>query len=295
MGLDVNAVKFLIAARKSGVEFGDVVTLGRQDLNVYPAKLKALLESHGFSGEAFAPGAADTGFAEPVFKALGAKSVASLDFSDFEGAEFVHDLNQPLPENLKQKFDTVIDGGTLEHVFHFPQALKNCMEMVRVGGRFYTHAPGNNWWGHGFYQCSPELFYRTLCPDNGFQVERMITHFVGPYGRWYEVSDPDVIRARVEAITFGPQQLLVQAKRTTVVPIFAKTPQQSDYNKRWEDPAAASAAVGVERKAWSATRPKLARVLPGLTRLLHVAKIGFLTYYNLSLRNRRNFKPVKKP
>ena len=44
MGLDINAVQFLIAARKSGVEFGDVLTLGRQDLNVYPAKMKTLLE-----------------------------------------------------------------------------------------------------------------------------------------------------------------------------------------------------------------------------------------------------------
>src|SRR5688572_24791577 len=123
MVLDINAVQFLIAARKSGVEFGDVVTLGRQDLNVYPATLKALFESHGFSGEAFAPGAPDTGFAEPVFKALGAKNVYALDFSDFEGAQFVHDLNKPLPENLKQRFDIVYDGGTLEHVFHFPQAL----------------------------------------------------------------------------------------------------------------------------------------------------------------------------
>ena len=60
MGLDVNAVKFLIAARKSGVEFGDIVTLGRRDLNVYAAKMKALLESHGFSGVLLAPGAADS-------------------------------------------------------------------------------------------------------------------------------------------------------------------------------------------------------------------------------------------
>jgi SAM-dependent methyltransferase len=295
MGLDINAVQFLIAARKSGVEFGDVLTRGRQDLNVYPAKMKALLESHGFSGEAFAPGATDTGFAEPVFKALGAKNVYALDFSDFEGAEFVHDLNQPLPDRLKQRFDIVYDGGTIEHVFHFPQALKNCMEMVKTGGRFMMHTPGNNWWGHGFYQFSPELFYRALSSDNGFAIERMIAHLVGPYGRWFEVSDPDAIRTRVEAISFGPIQMLVQARRTAVVPIFAKTPQQSDYSQRWEDPDAATAAVGLKRKAWTASRPKLASVLPGVARLFHVVKIGFRTYYNLSMRNRRNFRPVKRP
>lgn len=295
MGLDINAVQFLIAARKSGVDFGDVVTLGRQDLNVYPAKMKALLESHQFSGDAFAPGAPDSGFAEPMFKALGARNAYAMDASDFEGAEFVHDLNQPLPDKLKQRFDVVFDGGTLEHVFNFPQALKNCMEMVKPGGRFMAHAPGNNWWGHGFYQLSPELFFRTLSPENGFEMERMIAHLVGPYGRWFEVSDPDKIRARVEAISFGPVQLLVQAKRTGVVPIFAKTPQQSDYSQRWDNPEAAAAAVGVKQKAWAASRPKLANVLPGVARLFHVIKIGFRTYYNLSMRNRRNFRPVKRP
>ena len=39
MGLDINAVRFLIDARKRGVDFGEVITLGRQDLNVFPAKM----------------------------------------------------------------------------------------------------------------------------------------------------------------------------------------------------------------------------------------------------------------
>jgi SAM-dependent methyltransferase len=295
MGLDINAVQFLIAARKSGVEFGDVIMLGRQDLNVYPAKMKALLESHGFSGDTFAPGAPDTGFAEPVFKALGAKNVYALDASDFEGAEFVHDLNQPLTDKLRERFDLVYDGGTLEHVFNFPQALKNCMEMVRPGGRLILHTIANNWMGHGFYQFSPELFYQALSSAHGYEVERLIAHIVGPYGRWFEVSNPEQIRARVEAITFAPLHLIVQAKRVKSVPVFAQTPQQSDYSTRWVDPAAANAAVGVDKAAWSAERPSLAKAFPGIARLVHVARMGFRTYYNLSMRNRRNFKPVRRP
>ncbi len=295
MGLDINAVQFLIAARKSGVEFGDVLTIGRQDLNVYPAKLQKLFTQHGFPNSAFQAGAPDSGFAESIFLTLGAKSVRSLDASDFEGAEFICDLNQPIPEEMKARFDLVFDGGTLEHVFNFPQALKNCMEMVKPNGRFVTHTAGNNWWGHGFYQFSPELFYRTLSEPNGFQVDRMIAHLVGPYGRWFEVSDPDKIRSRVEAISFGPINLLVQAQRKRVAPIFARVPQQSDYSERWQRPEEANSAAGMNRKAWSASRPKLAQFLPGVARLFHVVKMGFRTYYNLSMRNRRNFRPVKRP
>lgn len=191
MGLDINAVQFLIAARQEGVELGDVLTLGRQDLNVYPARMRAILDKHRFPSQAFAPDVAETGYAEPVFKALGAKNVFALDASNFEGADFVHDLNQPLPPELKERFDLVYDGGTLEHVFNFPVALKNCMEMLRPGGRFFTHAGTNNWCGHGFYQFSPELYFRVFSEENGFAIERMVAHRVGPYRPMVRSGEPE--------------------------------------------------------------------------------------------------------
>ena len=294
MGLDINAVQFLIAARQEGVEFGDVLMLGRQDLNVYPARMREILAKHGLPTEAFAEGATDTGFAEPVFKSLGAKNVFSLDASNFEGAEFVHDLNQPLPPELRERFDLVYDGGTLEHVFNFPVALKSCMEMLRPGGRFFTHTCMNNWCGHGFYQFSPELFFRVFSAEQGFGVERMVAHRVGPYGRWYEVSDPGAIRSRVEVITFTPLQLLVRARREKVVPIFAVAPQQSDYTPRWDEDAGGGAA-DAEKNRYTPSRPKLARLLPGVSRLWNVLKLGAGIYHTQSLRNRKRFRPVERP
>jgi hypothetical protein len=289
MGLDINTVEFLVAARKQGAQFGDALMIGRQDLNVYPAKMREVLARAGLPQDLFAPGAADTGFAEPVFKALGARSISSLDASAFEGAEFVHDLNQPVGDALKQRFDLVFDGGTLEHVFNFPVALQNCMEMVREGGRFVTHTVANNWCGHGLYQFSPELFYTVLNEDNGFEVERMVLHVVGPYGRWYEVANPREIRSRVELFNSFPLQLLVQARRTRIVPLFRTTPQQNDYAVRWENQPAAAKPV-----AFAATRPRLATTFPALARLLHVAKIGWQFWHGNSLSNRRAFRRVKK-
>ena len=294
MGLDINAVQFLIAARQEGVEFGDVLMLGRQDLNVYPARMREILAKHGFPTAAFAEGAPDTGFAEPVFKALGAKNVFSLDASNFEGAEFVHDLNQPLPPELRERFDLVYDGGTLEHVFNFPVALKSCMEMLRPGGEIITHTGTNNWCGHGFYQFSPELYFRVFRPENGFEMKRMIAHCVGPYGRWYEVADPSAIRSRVEVITFTPLQLLVRARRTQAVPIFQQAPQQSDYTPRWHEDGEAAAADSATNR-YAPPRPKLARLLPGISRLWNVLKLGLGVYYTQSVRNRKRFRPVPRP
>lgn len=293
MGLDLNAVQFLIAARKRGVSLGEVVMLGRQDLNVFPAKMRKLLQAAGLPDELFRPAAPDTRFAEPVFKTLGATQIYSLDFSAYEGASFVHDLNKPIGSELRERFDTVYDGGTLEHVFHFPTALKNTMEMVRVGGHLFIHTVANSYCGHGFYQFSPELFFRALSPENGYEVVRMVAHRMGPYGSWHEVNDPEQIRSRVELVSFSPVQLLVQARRTRVAPIFEKTPQQSDFVPRWDEkegnPATAPAP---SQPVYGAPRPGLAKSLPGVARLLNVFKIGFGMLRSHSLSNRKSFRPV---
>ncbi|MGH8246422.1 MAG: hypothetical protein ACREUU_08315 [Gammaproteobacteria bacterium] len=296
MGLDINAVQFLIAARKRGVEFGEVLTLGRQDLNVFPAKMRKVLRASGLPDELFRPEAPDTRFAEPIFKTLGAKQVYSMDFSAYEGASFVHDLNKPIGPDLRERFDLVYDGGTLEHVFQFPTALQNTMEMVRVGGHLFIHTGTNNYCGHGFYQFSPELFFRALSAANGFKVERMVVHPMGPYGSWREVANPEDIRSRVELITFYPVQLLIQARRTSATPVFAETPQQSDFVPRWDEQAGAKpkAEPPAKQPAYGAPRPKLAKVLPGVARLLNVLKIGFGLLRSHSLSNRKSFRRVKR-
>ena len=66
--------------------------------------------------------------------------------------------------------DLVFDGGTLEHVFNFSTALKNCMQMVAPGGRFVSVTMPNNWSGHRFSPVSPALSYRTRSPEHGFSV-----------------------------------------------------------------------------------------------------------------------------
>jgi hypothetical protein len=289
MGLDINTVLFIIDARKRGVSLGEMLTLGRQQLNVYPGKMAQVLRKHGLSSDDYLREAGNQ-FAEPGLKALGASRVYSLDASDFEGADFVHNLNDPPPVELTNRFDTLFDGGTLEHVFNFPAAIANCMSMVRVGGRFLMHTVANNACGHGFYQFSPELLYRIFSPDNGYEVERLVLHRLGPYNQWYEVPDPNVIQSRIELITFTPIQMLVQARRTKLTELFAKAPQQSDYSQLWKDSAAQAA-----KDTAKVSESRLHKTFPGLARLINVIRYGLEFYNRQSLRNRKCFRPVKKP
>jgi hypothetical protein len=178
-------------------------------------------------------------FAEPLLNLLGAKDVCSLDASDYEQATYVWDLNEPCPAHFNQKFSLVIDGGTLEHVFNLPQALKNCMAMVRVGGHFIQVTTANNFMGHGFWQLSPEAIYRVFSKNNGFSVRAVFLREYVAGGAWYQVTDPATCGGRVQLINFRPTYICTIAKRLADDRVFAEWPQQSDYVEKWKQTDAA--------------------------------------------------------
>lgn len=228
MGFDKASCQVLIhARRRMGVELGDVLTLGRQELLVPQQELRTLLGDHPPASDV--PLDAD-GYAEPLFLALGARMVDSLDLSDYESATVLHDLNVPAPAHLHEAYDTIVDGGTIEHVFNFPNAIESCMRMLRIGGHYIGFTPANNSMGHGFYQFSPELYYRVFSPENGFEVQRM---WLRSATDWYEVADPDVLGRRGQLVSSVPLMLVVVAKKLRAMDRM-RTPQQSDYVKTWE-------------------------------------------------------------
>ncbi|SPE50308.1 hypothetical protein SBV1_110028 [Verrucomicrobia bacterium] len=291
MGLDLHGVQLLLRARKQGVQFGNVLTIGRLVLDVFPNKIQQLLQAHGLPDEKFRGGGPASGQTEDFFRSLGATSVQSLDASAYEGASVVHDLNLPISAEWKGRFDVVYDGGTLEHVFNFPVALRSCMEMVKVGGHLFLDSPGNNWFGHGFYQFSPELFYSACSEENGYEVVEMIAHPTGPQGRWYRVANPRVVRSRVELISYTLIHLMTHARRVAEREVFKQMPQQSDYTVAWQ--AGAPATQPLDRAAGPLVR-FVGRRAPALAALLKAGKTGWNFYRSHSLRNRRFFVPISR-
>src|SRR5271157_5492751 len=96
---------------------------------------------------------------ETLFGSIGFKQVSALDYSDFENAEYIFDLNSPdLPEGLWEQFDVIINHGTMEHVFHIPNCLANIYKMLKIGGRVIHSSPSSNFIDHGFYMFSPTFF-----------------------------------------------------------------------------------------------------------------------------------------
>jgi hypothetical protein len=70
-----------------------------------------------------------------LFHILGAKRVLALDHSAYEGADIIHDLTKPLPDELRGCADFVVDGSTLDNTFDPALTLRSYCEMLRPGGR----------------------------------------------------------------------------------------------------------------------------------------------------------------
>lgn len=241
MGLDRTGTKFLIFARSVGVDFSKTATIGRQGLHVGLDTLKCNFTSADIQIDQHQLEKLFqeySGYSEGFFSYLGAEVVDSFDYSSYEKATHLHDMNEPISETFKQHYTVVIDAGSLEHVFNFPVAIKNCMEMVQVNGHFIGITPCNNLSGHGFYQFSPDLFFRIFEKNNGFRMVKVIL-FEDDWEQqdisWYEVIDPQCANKQVTFVNRKPTYLMMIAQKIEAVNIFENIPQQSFYTLTWND------------------------------------------------------------
>ena len=235
MGLDINGTRFILYAKTLGVDYSQSAMIGRQGLYLKPSELKENLVEFRFSfNEAIIHSIfnKNDGYSEELFCYLGANGIESFDNSAYEGATHIHDMNQCIPDNFKEQYSMLLDGGSLEHVFNFPVAIKNCMEMVKIGGHYLGITPTNNFMGHGFYQFSPELYFSVFTKENGFEIIDVIA-FEDKKKAWFSVKNPSLVKGRGTLVNDSPTLLLVLAKRVARRSIFASLPQQSDYVTMW--------------------------------------------------------------
>lgn len=299
MGIIYRQAKMLLDARRAGVVMDRIVTIGRQSLFLHPAELRLIRR--------ICPGALTdykwAEYADRFFKeCLSVSEVNTLDYSAYEGANLLFDLNRPIREELRGGFDVVVEAGSLEHIFNFPVAVANLMQMTRVGGTIFASTVSNNLCGHGFYQFSPELIFRVFSRENGFELGTVLAleaRYPGieltPISHAFEVADPASVGARVGLMTKRPVMLLFEARKKSESPLFVNSPMQSDYAAAWlsaDKPAAPQVLSWIRNlPLYSAFRLYL-REIPFL-RLVKNRLTGQRQVDQFSLKNRRTFRKVQ--
>lgn len=226
MGIDVHALNFLKHAKNKKSFFGETVTIGRQGLHLLEHEVKDLIETKSsYNHRLYCE--------ELLVDYFGATSVQSIDNSSYEAATIIHNMNESVPAELTEKFDTVIDGGCLEHIFNVPQALKNCSSILKKGGQILHILPANNQCGHGFWQFSPELFFSLHSNENGYGDTEVFLADLNCFTKWYRVEKPTNGK-RVNVMSSSQMYVLVRTVLTTENFEHTKV-QQSDYVFEWKN------------------------------------------------------------
>lgn len=229
MGIGIHPYNFLRYALKRSGSFGKTATIGRQNLdlrtNQYINKMSNLAEIVDY-GE----------FCEKLLLThFGSVKVDSYDYSDYQGATFTYDLNMPPPSNLtgpEYLYDTIIDSGSLEHIFNIPQAFKNISNMCKIGGTIIHALPANNFCGHGFWQMSPELFFSLYSEANGYTETEVFLAGAKDIKNWYKVKNP---KNGIRRLLTNNSKVLALVKTKKIQNISHYTVQQSDYVHIWKD------------------------------------------------------------
>jgi SAM-dependent methyltransferase len=282
MGIGRAAIALLLeeaAARPFG---GRLATLGRQTISATDQEVASQFARFGLSPPTTKESRLDD---QKVFSRMGFASVESIDYSDFEGATHVLDLNSDeISPALIGQFDVVLDSGTIEHVFHVPNALKNVLTLTKEGGRVIFLSPSSNHVDHGFYMFSPTLFMDYLL-TNGLRIEKLyfIRYSSSARAPWkaYAYDRESWRKFEIGALDGRPYLVFVVATRVPGSSI-GRIPQQTFYQERW---SADLASVRDER------RQRLKRIIalvPGALTL--VARIRSI----LLPRGRRGLRFIGK-
>ncbi len=184
--------KLLIQEHKYKPISGNILQLGRQSINFIEVELAAFFQKElgvtvirtasSENDDLYTEFGRHHGFVsdQRFFQMFGVSSLSSMDVTDHEGANIIHDLNYPVPEELHGKFDFIIDGGVFDHLVDIRTAFTNVIKMLKTGGRVFAWNGASNCTGTGNY-CSfgANLFYDFYAANKFTDVKVFIANVSG--------------------------------------------------------------------------------------------------------------------
>tara|TARA_B100000989_G_scaffold66173_1_gene46017 strand:- start:10807 stop:11637 length:831 start_codon:yes stop_codon:yes gene_type:complete len=222
MGVNLHSLNFLLLNSKRR-EFGKTLTLGKLKIYVDEFNIKKILNDKNYKKQKYID--------EVLINYFGSTQVDVLDINDYEGANIIHDLNIKIPEKLEDKYDTILDFGTLEHIFDVKTAIENISLMSKKNGMILHVSPTNNFCGHGFYQFSPEFFNTVYSLNKSYKNTEIFLSNTYDSKNWYKLKEFNNKRINVQS----DQETYVLCKTIIVNKNISNQLQQSDYKEKYKE------------------------------------------------------------
>jgi hypothetical protein len=230
MGIDITALDAILMSQKTVCKKDRMLTLGRQHVHIDSNTFDSVIYKHGINPSGFYSYNSET-----MFEKLGYAEVDSLDYSSYEGATIIHDMNTKI--QVSKQYNYIYDGGTIEHIFNTPQVLENVIDLLDVGGLFCSVTCNNNLSGHGFYQFSPKIFLSSFTKKYGMELVSLYIAQVGSeYQSWIDVMSYGSDNTGRNTSNFNSSNMvyiITLAKKISNdrVSLIAVPPQQHSYNE----------------------------------------------------------------
>jgi hypothetical protein len=187
MGISKAFLPYIVSGIRSGSMIGPVAVIGDQDIRVSIADLKLsrtrkffliyyLLSLLQFSQNAYLR-------KREFFRELG---LVDVDFIDLYGDDILKiDLSKKVPNSYLNRYESIIDIGTTEHIINPFQALENYSAMLKTHGVVFHFVPVKIRPNHGYYSISPQLLFDFYGKLNNFEIVQaeIVTNFFG-YDGW---------------------------------------------------------------------------------------------------------------
>ena len=233
MGIDLTSFEAIMLSLKHVPIDGNALTLARQGVHFNKTTLEYLSKKYNRQ----ISDAVLTSYCETLFKELGFRNTESIDCSPYESATIIHDMNHPCSDNLKNKYDYIYDGGTIEHIFNITQAVDNISEILKVGGIFCSVTVNNNFSGHGIYQFSPEFFMSAFSERYGMKIlDIYLAEVNSVYENWINVksfNENNGGRNMSKFNTITPVYIITIAQKISDnrLSLIKSAPQQYSYEQ----------------------------------------------------------------
>jgi hypothetical protein len=243
MGLTVPHIKYIIKIFSKYKIRGKIMCLGNQDVYLNEIQLKKILKENKIDlnnivvektrSLEFAKYSESKNFISSVslFNALGIdkKDYFDIDKFSFDKPKITHDLQKPIKKKYHNKFDFVLDSGTLEHIFDIKSVLFNLVKITKIKGRILHIIPCHNYVNHGFYTFSPTFIY-DFYKINGFKIDQMyVAELCSFKQRFYEYNHTQSIDGYY---LNRNKRYLIYALVKKIKNKKIKIPDQSFYAKR---------------------------------------------------------------
>src|SRR5262249_35713698 len=145
--------------------------------------------------------------------------------------------------------------------FNVPQVIQNAANLLVDNGHLLIVANSNGFLKHGFYQFSPEFFYRAFSKQNGFKRTAVFIVDLDNQQRWYHVRNPAVtgVRSRCGSVGLGRTYVVCAAQKLSSAGRL--NVQQADYEQSvWRAPEPAAHRPRAPQRSTLARRARNAVV-----------------------------------